>query len=1109
MKNKIILSLIFVMMMMITLISATATDFTTNNEMFLPLANINISYTGLIDLSANNNDGSGFNGITFTNSSQDSFSFDGVGDYVKVSDDSSIDLSSSKTISFWLYQKEDSSSNYQRRIIGKPDRNNGISYHPNNNEIRIIDGTNQKTYSINRNEWIHILYTENSGTGYLYINGVLDSSFTMNLNWNNAEDIYIGGGDSNRYLTGLLSDVLIYSRVLNSSEISSLYDEGRNYNFYEDVSSSGPTPYLLANSHDFEDFSFKSSSYSRFSEFSINSTIDKDIMLSSVFNLKKTSGFGSNDVYVKVNINGVDVSEELVRTISGTSDNSGVVKYNQVFNISSGVNNFSFYIKRTGWGKINLFNSDTHIIDLDYSSEGVIDHFNKIINGSCSASSSWAVCGNISYDSSFNQDLLTYGSSRWSNGVDVYNMRFSTDNPVTSRTLSSGSVGAVSSSWVNTVTNSTGSFNIYQKSSAGSSFDIKGELILVGTKTNNTEIPHFNITGSSTESSPVNYGSGMKQVLSKKFNVTENNNGYYFSFDGHLKNNAGATGTATWSVYVDNNSCTHQVVRTYADNNIGSVGTSLYCSNLDLTEHTVYVNVSLEDSSDWSYYDDDLTGVEVQELDISEISESVDPVVNITFPSNNEWTALYINGTCTDDSVITDVVINNSLFELVSADYNNWSFKYIGANTLDSLNLSVSCTDVYNNTGSASVVTGVDNHKPVCTGISDQTIIYGNNYSWNVNCSDDSNLFSVNVSCSGGSGFNFFIDNINDVNYLMNNNTGNLLSAMVCDWTVKDAHTLQDVSKDINPVNTFYYDNAIVIDGFAYIEYDDSHSDDINMFELDFVSKKDRVKFKITPKETTTGITIKGSVTPINYKENTLTFYVNAKNDLEYINNKKYPAWFVIDGKYWADFDVINAKEKVDYRVQKINDKRYRVIVSGKVGDYFDFNSLGVVNTNTYSQTFSIEQPSLSFGLICGEKYVNKNVTANFSSNGLHDCSFRVNDLIYYVNGSCDSYTFTGFNGNNKMELSGLDSSDVLQSDVCHIYISSTDKELGDFFMPIIIAFVFGIFFLMSRRYILFTFLCGIAGIIMGFNLYAFSSILGLITIVGSLIYMIFDLMYS
>lgn len=86
----------------------------------------------------------------------------------------------------------------------------------------------QTSFTATASTWYHIAITYNSGTGEsdIYINGV-DQGDSDNAGTavSGSATLYLGiRGGSTNYLSGKMDDVRIYNRVLNSSEISELYN---------------------------------------------------------------------------------------------------------------------------------------------------------------------------------------------------------------------------------------------------------------------------------------------------------------------------------------------------------------------------------------------------------------------------------------------------------------------------------------------------------------------------------------------------------------------------------------------------------------------------------------------------------------------------------------------------------------------------------------------------------------------------------------------------------------------------------------------------------------------------------------------------------------------
>ncbi len=81
------------------------------------------------------------------------------------------------------------------------------------------------------NAWTHLVATNDGFTTKLYINGVLDNSYSETFTWiDNSLGLYlgvrgIGNGAPTDYYNGKLDDFRIYNRALTISEIDSLFNE--------------------------------------------------------------------------------------------------------------------------------------------------------------------------------------------------------------------------------------------------------------------------------------------------------------------------------------------------------------------------------------------------------------------------------------------------------------------------------------------------------------------------------------------------------------------------------------------------------------------------------------------------------------------------------------------------------------------------------------------------------------------------------------------------------------------------------------------------------------------------------------------------------------------
>ena len=93
------------------------------------------------------------------------------------------------------------------------------------------NGTRRYLKVLNDSTWIMISLIVAEGKGYLYINGLFDSSFTYNymeilgFTYIGCDNLPVTTSQNNRGLRGYLDEISIWSRALTSAEINALYNE--------------------------------------------------------------------------------------------------------------------------------------------------------------------------------------------------------------------------------------------------------------------------------------------------------------------------------------------------------------------------------------------------------------------------------------------------------------------------------------------------------------------------------------------------------------------------------------------------------------------------------------------------------------------------------------------------------------------------------------------------------------------------------------------------------------------------------------------------------------------------------------------------------------------
>ena len=195
------------------------------------------------DYSGNGNDGTIYGAVLTNGKSGGALSFDGIDDYIKVSDDDVFNMDD-YTIEMWVYNEAGDDSwptliNRHSQTTGGP----GFwwSYTTGTDESQInfqyTDGSGYHAVNwpntLSKDSWTHIafVFDESSEEVDLFINGASQGiKSTPNALPVTSGDIYFGeyqGSSSSRYsLLGNLDEIKIYNRILSSTEIHQNYQAG-------------------------------------------------------------------------------------------------------------------------------------------------------------------------------------------------------------------------------------------------------------------------------------------------------------------------------------------------------------------------------------------------------------------------------------------------------------------------------------------------------------------------------------------------------------------------------------------------------------------------------------------------------------------------------------------------------------------------------------------------------------------------------------------------------------------------------------------------------------------------------------------------------------------
>ncbi|MEP7265708.1 MAG: LamG-like jellyroll fold domain-containing protein, partial [Bacteroidota bacterium] len=196
------------------------------------------------DLSGNNHNGASF-GATLINdrfgNSLSAYSFDGVNDYIMLGNYASIlPVNNDVSVSVWI---KANTFKAQTVLMANPDIyadrfNFMVYYNHNGASTSILDYGNctggGRLIDIGtpfNSVWEHYVFITSSSQGFerIYKNGVLQSSKSgASVLTNRNRDLRIGGAYEYTsmpfFFEGFIDDIEIYDRVLNTQEISALYN---------------------------------------------------------------------------------------------------------------------------------------------------------------------------------------------------------------------------------------------------------------------------------------------------------------------------------------------------------------------------------------------------------------------------------------------------------------------------------------------------------------------------------------------------------------------------------------------------------------------------------------------------------------------------------------------------------------------------------------------------------------------------------------------------------------------------------------------------------------------------------------------------------------------
>jgi len=612
-----------------------------------------------------------------------------------------------------------------------------------------------------------------------------NSTYSVNLTANGTCDygtstLYLDGALVSNPFSQLLS-VGTYNLTINTTG-------NENYSNAEDSILLSVIPFntsLLKVHLTIPELTFSSSSYVIASVTEFNtSTFNESFILMTSQNIRNAAaGNGNNDVYMNVSVNGIQVFEKKLATISWSAGQEVVRSSSSVSNFTienPGINNITISYKRIGSNKAILINN------VDASLGKFETELNTPVNGSIqtfigqTSSTTLQSVANFSVLKTVNSptyEAVTFTIN--SSAATIVACRLSHDSihysPFITRSMSDSSdTGSVTLTYLDNETEGSHNLSLDCLSTTGAEIGVNGSLV----EFDMSDIYGNTINSVSTTNSSSNYtneialGAGTHLITNEIITFDGMGDSLFTSGFIGMKS---TSGTQIPTVVINSTiGCNSTKERTTLSNSdYANVGIFHVCTDSPIqgNSYNISMYVIVEAGQTLNITDESLNTFEVKSFDFSTINTP--PIVLITNPENNtikngiitiNWTigdsqldATLTNVTATNGTTTVNIASNLATENLsttwnttgVSDGYWNITVLSIENETSPSLN------------GSDQITILVDNSAPIINISSPMNISYATlSIDLNVSTTDLTNISNYWYTNNSGLTNNTFTPNI-------------------------------------------------------------------------------------------------------------------------------------------------------------------------------------------------------------------------------------------------------------------------------------------------------------------------------------------------------------
>lgn len=378
------------------------------------------------------------------------------------------------------------------------------------------------------------------------------------------------------------------------------------------------------------DFTFSDDEFVLGLSQNFSTAITSNISVLTSFNIIKNSGGGSNDVFIRMNISGIEVLNERVRTVSSVNDEGSTATSPVLIELADGEHNITMEVRRTGNGVIEVDDFDFVLIQMITGNGSLIEA--NVINGTYTTNSTtFTNVTNYSIVKTITSPAYVIITQHFSDSVDDILVEFQDFNVLTgissaftSRVLqTSGETGSVLMATLQPNNSVTHNHSLQTRVSTGtisSNFSILE--FDVGNSTDSA-INVFNATNIlSNNSNPLAFGSGLFNLANFTTTVL-NGTGFFITAIATLNS---TSGSLIPRIFVNSSNSTavcfsekHRSLGSTGD--VGNVKLFTVCNNLTVSDTYVFnLWIEIPIGKTLTVIDEVLIGIETIDLNLTNVN---------------------------------------------------------------------------------------------------------------------------------------------------------------------------------------------------------------------------------------------------------------------------------------------------------------------------------------------------------------------------------------------------------------------------------------------------------------------------------------------------------